>query len=50
MGVCNRIKRFLEGRRSLLRPPLVTKKIGFSKNRDKLVAKYKGIVPNYEKY
>jgi len=29
---------------------LVTKKIELPKNWDKLVAKYKGIVPNYEKY
>jgi hypothetical protein len=29
---------------------LVTKKIELPKNWDKLVAKYKGIVPHYEKY
>ncbi len=28
----------------------VTKKIELPKNWDKLVAKYKGIVPNYERY
>jgi hypothetical protein len=29
---------------------LVTKKIELRKNWDKLVARYKGIKPNYEKY
>jgi hypothetical protein len=29
---------------------IVTKKIELPKNWDKLVSKYKGIVPNYERY